>query len=50
MNEKTKTLTFLAVAAAVWVLVMVTWPSLPVSSPEDVRNQPLYPKFTDPLA
>ena len=34
MKEKTKTLTFLAVAATVWVLVLVTWPSLPVSSPD----------------
>jgi len=40
-----------AVAAAIWVLVLVTWPSLPTSGPEeDVRNQPLYPKFTDPLS
>jgi hypothetical protein len=50
MKEKAKTLTFVAVAAAVWVLVLVTWPSLRVSGPEDVTNQPLYRDFNDPLS
>jgi cell division septation protein DedD len=50
MNENAKTLTFVAVAAAVVVLALVARPSLPVSSPDDVRNTPLYPDFTDPLA
>ncbi len=50
MNENAKTLTFVAIAAAVVLLAVVTRPSLSVSRPEDVRNQPLYPKFTNPLA
>ncbi len=48
MNENAKTLTFVAVAAAVVALAIVaTRSSLPVSNPEDVRNQPLYPDFKD---
>ena len=50
MNENAKTLTFVAVAAAVVLVAVVTRPSLPVADPEDVRNQPLYPDFKDPLA
>jgi hypothetical protein len=49
MNENIKTLTFVAVAAAAVVLAVVSRPSLPVSSQEDMRNQPLYPDFK-PLA
>lgn len=50
MNENAKTLTFVGVAAAVVVLALIARPSLPVSSPEDVRNKPLYADFTDPLS
>ncbi len=49
MNENAKTLAFVAVAAAVVVLAIVSRPSLPVSSQEEAGNQPLYPRFTDPL-
>jgi hypothetical protein len=51
MNENAKTLTFVAVAAIVVVVAVITRPSLTTSSPtEDHRNQPLYPDFKDPLA
>lgn len=50
MNEKAKTLTFVGVAAAAVVLAIVARPSLPVSTPKDVRNTPLYPDFKDPLS
>jgi hypothetical protein len=50
MSEKAKTLAFVAVALAVVILAVVTRPSLQVSGPEDVRNQPLYPDFKDPLS
>ena len=50
MNETAKTLTFLAVAAAAVLLAVVTRPSLPTSSRDDVRGQLLYPDFKDPLA
>ncbi len=50
MNENVKTLTLVAVAAGVVVLAIVTRPSLPVSSQENLSNQPLYANFTDPLA
>ena len=50
MNENAKTLTLVAVAAGVVILAIVTRPSLPVASQEDVSNQLLYPNFTDPLA
>ncbi len=50
MNETAKTLTFLAVAAAAVLLAVVTRPSLPASSRDDVRGQLLYPDFKDPLA
>ena len=49
MNENAKTLIFVAVAAAAVALAVFTGPSLTVSGPEDLRNQPLYPKFTEPL-
>ncbi len=50
MNENAKTLTLVAVAAGVVVLAIVTRPSLPVSSQENLTNQALFAKFTDPLA
>jgi hypothetical protein len=50
MNETAKTLTFLAVAAAIVVTAVVARPSLPIAKPVDVRNQPLYPEFKDPLS
>jgi hypothetical protein len=36
-------------AAAAVLLAVVTRPSLPVSNPDDLLTQPLYPTFTDPL-
>ena len=51
MNENAKTLTFVAVAAAIAVVaVVVSRPALNVSATENVRGQLLYPNFTDPLA
>jgi len=49
MNENLKTLTFVVAAAAVALAAWATRPSLPVANPEDMRGQPLYPEFTDPL-
>ena len=49
MTEKVKTLTFVAVAAVATIVALVSRPSLPVSEEANVVNQPLYPKFTDPL-
>ncbi|MEN6457837.1 MAG: DUF4340 domain-containing protein [Thermoguttaceae bacterium] len=50
MNETPKTLTFLAAAAVVLLLAVVTRPSLPTAKHSDVRGQLLYPDFKDPLA
>jgi hypothetical protein len=49
MNENLKTLTFVVAAAAVALVAWATRPSLPVTSPEEMRGQPLYPEFTNPL-
>ena len=51
MNENTKTLTFVAVAAAIAVVaVVVSRPVSNVSDTENRRGQLLYPDFSDPLA
>jgi hypothetical protein len=50
MNENAKTLTFVAVAAVVVLLAVVTRPSLRVSAPENVGDQPLFPELKDPLS
>ncbi|MBU4272095.1 MAG: DUF4340 domain-containing protein [Planctomycetes bacterium] len=50
MNEISKTLTFVAVAAAVVLLAVFTRPVLHAVDPDDLRGQPLYPDFKDPLA
>ena len=50
MKEKTKTLTFVAVAAVVVITAVVGRPSLPVANIEDVLGKPLYPDFKDPLS
>ncbi len=50
MNENAKTLIFVAAAGVVVLAAVLTAPSMSVSSPEFVRNQPLYPDFEDPLA
>ncbi len=50
MNEISKTLTFVAVAAVVVLLAVFTRPVLHTVNPDDLRGQPLYPDFKDPLA
>ncbi len=50
MNEISKTLTFVSVAAAVVLLAVFTRPVLHTVNPDDLRGQPLYPDFKDPLA
>ncbi len=51
MNEISKTLTFVAVAAVVVVLAaLFARPMLHAEKPEDLRGQLLYPNFKDPLA
>ena len=45
MNEKAKTLAFVAAAAAVVLLAFVTRSSSPVATPDDLRGQLLYPEF-----
>ncbi len=49
MNEISKTLTFVAVAAVVVLLAVFTRPVLHTVNPDDLRGQPLYPDFKDPL-
>ncbi len=49
MNENAKTLTFVAAAAAIVALIFLTRPSLYVAEQENMRNQPLFPEFSDPL-
>jgi len=49
MNENAKTLTFVAAAAVVVALIFITRPSLPVGEQENMQDQPLFPKFSDPL-
>lgn len=51
MNENAKTLTFLAVAAAVVATAfVVSRPAATNSDVENLRGQLLYPKFNDPLS
>ncbi|MBN1396277.1 MAG: DUF4340 domain-containing protein [Pirellulales bacterium] len=50
MNETTKTLTFVALAAVVALVVIFTLPKAQMIDPEDQRGKPLYPDFDDPLA
>jgi hypothetical protein len=51
MNENAKTLTFVAVAAAIAVVaIVVSRPAMSVSATENQRGQLLYRNFTDPLA
>jgi hypothetical protein len=50
MNENVKTLTFVAVAAVVVLVAIVTQPSLREAAPENILNQPLFPDLKDPLA
>jgi hypothetical protein len=51
MNENAKTLTFVAVAAAIAVVaIVVSRPAMSVSGTENQRGQLLYRNFADPLA
>lgn len=50
MTENAKTLTFAAVAAAVVLVAFLGRPYLHVATQDEMRNQPLYKDFTDPLA
>ncbi|NLF07862.1 MAG: DUF4340 domain-containing protein [Pirellulaceae bacterium] len=50
MNETSKTLTFVAVAALVVLTAVFTRPVVREATREDFRGQQLYPDFTDPLA
>jgi hypothetical protein len=49
MNESLKTVIFVVVAAVVVLAAWASKPSRQAPEDEDVRNQPLYPSFTDPL-
>lgn len=48
MNDTQKTAVFVAVAAVVVGVALVSHPRPRAPENEDVRNQPLYPEFTDP--
>ena len=50
MNENAKTMVFIGAAAVVALVVWVTQPASPVSDPNDLRGQALFPEFDDPLA
>lgn len=50
MNDNTKTLAFVAVAAVVLLVAWATRPSLPVAQRGDMEGQQLFQDFTDPLA
>ncbi|NUQ66100.1 MAG: DUF4340 domain-containing protein [Pirellulales bacterium] len=50
MNENTKTLTFVMVAAAVALIAWVSRPSTPQMAAGDMRGKRLFPDFNDPLA
>jgi hypothetical protein len=50
MNENTKTVAFVAVAAVVVLIVWLTQPVVPLGGESDVRGKPLFPNFEDPLA
>jgi hypothetical protein len=48
MNEITKTIAFVVVAATVSLVAWVTYPSLPVLQEADMRGHELFPDFKDP--
>ena len=50
MNEISKTLTFVAVAALVVVAALFARPVVREATPDDFRGQPLYKDFDDPSA
>ncbi len=50
MNDSTKTIAFVAIAAAVLLIAWVARPSLPLAQPEHMEGQQLFKDFTDPLA
>jgi hypothetical protein len=49
MNESLKTIVFIVIAAAVALAAWLGSPSRRAPEDENVRNQQLYPEFTDPL-
>ena len=50
MNDNTKTIAFVGIAAAVLLIAWFSRPSLPVAQREDMEGQQLFKDFTDPLA